>query len=446
MAQATGSKTSAKTGVITLGRRQWAVGLSWQLADARDTAVRKAKEQAARNGNTLYCVHTAPDGTFEYATASEVRDNKAGMNALASALVSARPPGAMSQTWIAIFDLPDERFYLVAARNGAIDPQSDVVFPTLDDAIHRVNDIDPDNDWPLFCDPRHELPGSNPWPLELAVRAGKPTARLRVVDPTAIIKAWAFRGVALGIIGGAGYFAYSWTTAPIVQPKQQKVVVPPPPWANKESGVELARICLRAMPLLPAQGPAWKKTVVACAGGAITATYQRTGDVEKGAPPVVWFTRTIAQAGWPQESIIMNDKDRNKINVAVPMPIAKTIWKEKLQTRPLDAVTSRVRSDLDTMFVNMKIEAPKGTFFKSQAVTLTTASPPDYLFRVFEKIEGLTLTRLVHDGKKYETTFEYHVPEPLPPNKEYERQPPPPIRVLSSRYADFYAQRMGDQK
>ena len=53
MAQATGSKTSAKTGVITLGRRQWAVGLSWQLADARDTAVRKAKEQAARNGNTL---------------------------------------------------------------------------------------------------------------------------------------------------------------------------------------------------------------------------------------------------------------------------------------------------------------------------------------------------------------------------------------------------------
>ena len=45
-----------------------------------------------------------------------------------------------------------------------------------------------------------------------------------------------------------------------------------------------------------------------------------------------------------------------------------------------------------------------------------------------------------------ETTFEYHVPEPLPPNKEYERQPPPPIRVLSSRYADFYAQRMGDQK
>lgn len=142
----------------------------------------------------------------------------------------------------------------------------------------------------------------------------------------------------------------------------------------------------------------------------------------------------------------MNDKDRNKINVAVPMPIAKTIWKEKLQTRPLDAVTSRVRSDLDTMFVNMKIEAPKGTFFKSQAVTLTTASPPDYLFRVFEKIEGLTLTRLVHDGKKYETTFEYHVPEPLPPNKEYERQPPPPIRVLSSRYADFYAQRMGDQK
>lgn len=224
----------------------------------------------------------------------------------------------------------------------------------------------------------------------------------------------------------------------------EKVIVPPPPWANKESGVEAARICLRVLPLVPVDGPGWKRTMATCTSGTVSAQYARTGSVEKNATPISWFVQTVTAGGWPREAIVTSEKDPNKINVGLPAPLARTIWREKIQTVPIDQITRRLASTYDTLLVAPKFTPGKGQFFKTAQIILTTTAPPDYLFKPLQNIEGLTLAKLTYDGKKYETTFEYHIAEPLPPGKDYEHQPPAPVRIVSRKYADFYAQRMGD--
>jgi hypothetical protein len=400
--------------------------------------MRLGKQNAIKGGFSLYCIHSSSDGTYEYAAATPLRGQKGGQTALASAIVSARPA-----TWVALFDLPNGQYYVVASRNGAIDPQSDALFDSLHDATERINEIDPDSSTQLYANPAHGFPGATEWPLEKAAHDGKPTARLRAVDPSIAIKAWAFRIVAAAGICGVAWYAYVWSTTekPPGKPPE-KVQIPPPPWANKESGVEQAAWCIRGLPFLPIRAPGWKRVSVACAGGALAGVYTRVSDLEKGGAPIDWFLHTIVKAGWPASGIIV--KDAKTIAYSLPLPVADTIWPANLNPPKTTDVMQRIERDLNSLFRSATVSKPDGKYFQTQTITLKTVEAPRDILKVFERFKGLTLVKMaIVDGKGYETTFSVGQRMPLPTDKDLQFLPPPPVRTLNARESRFWILRAG---
>lgn len=416
---------------VMVGGRSWAIGLRWEIPSSPHEAEKQAKARAKAEGIEAYAIHRSADGTVEYGLA---RSYLARQPSLASALVASRPG-----SWTAMFRLPDNRWYVVASRNGAIDPLSDLAFANTREAIDRVADID------------NAMGGRNAiyvaesigfgareesWPLDEAVANLKPKAKLQATDPFKRLVGTGLK-IAIGVgVLTASYYIYDYTTAlPPETVPLKPVSVPAAPWLNKESGVEAAEFCLDAMVRFPTSAPGWTRAPLVCQNGDLAAVFTRNKSVDQGGAPVSWLTQAIRSSGWPEKGLKITSTNSS---YSMSLPLAKTIWNKNDHPRRIEEILPVLLSRLDDALINPTLGKADGKYYKSQPISFRTTLPPTTVLRQFSGIVGLTLDKIVYDGNGYETTLVLHHPEALPTTGRIEIAPPPPTRIFDLDYANPY--------
>lgn len=430
------AETSAQ--FIQIGRTSYAVGLEWKGAPTKQEALTLARAEARRRALDLIVIHTASDGSFEFATGSRARKQAPGMQALASALVNAR-----TGSWTAIFDLPDKRLYVLHAVNGVIDPQTDKVVSDIDAARDILYDLDSANEAQVYADPIHGIKNSIAWPLEQAIAASKSVAKFQLPDTRAKIRAWGITVVAVCSLGALSYVLY--TTYLASPPKQQEkppTHIPEAPWVNRQAAREEIFDCLQAFDRMPSAVPDWKRSALVCQGGTATAAFTRDQPLDSGGAPVAWLHHALTETGFPAAGL--SGFDPKVQAYTVPLPRPRTVWTQTTQMAPLSQSVGRVLSRLDGLFVPASPTQEKNKYYSITRITFRTDNPPDHLSSALD-VPGATLASLKHATNGYEVAIDVGTRIPLPTNQKFIIDPAPPIRQgLTPDFVKFYEPDVGD--
>lgn len=302
------------SGVITVGRRTYAVGLYWENSPS-SRVVAAAKEAASQPGQKadFYSVRAGQkDGRVpQFGLGQAASGHKAGMPAFAGCLANQQPG-----SWVGAFRLR-EGTVVTVVRDDLIVPDGDQLFLDENEARERVlQEISFGGLQRIYAPESWAIPGSDNMPVSLLVDERRDVRLQSVTTPKSV---WIMGGALVTLLAlGLGIGLYqqdqeakrqaqeAQKMTALARAKQaanqvafgsQKEPVYPPPerkWESKPFALNVVENCHNGLANIPAAIAGWKLVQAKCDAGSISISWTR----EKGfsAPPKDWIVNTSANA------------------------------------------------------------------------------------------------------------------------------------------------------
>ena len=292
------------SGVITVGRYRYAVGLYWENSPGGGRVAQIAKEAARQPGQQadFYAVRPGTkDGRVpQFGLCSNEAGQDAGMPVLAACLAS-QIPGS----WAGAFRL-NEGIALVVIRDELIVPDGDLFFKDEAEARDRlIQEVGFGGLQSIYAPESWSIPGADAIPLALLLNDQKDIQLQRVTmsRKTKLLMAGGAASLAL-VLGIVWYFQeQAAEEARLIAQQQQEALLraqqtslanpfrqqeaPPPKyervWESAPKAMDVIKGCYEGLPKIPSATYGWRITSVRCTGSSLSIMWAR----DKGAtlPP-----------------------------------------------------------------------------------------------------------------------------------------------------------------
>lgn len=293
-------------GVVTVGRRSYAVGLYWENSPSGNVA-QAAKEAAHQSGQgaDFYAVRSgAKDGRVpQFGLLQADGKCRAGMPVFAASLANEQ-----LGSWAGAFRLR-EGTVVTVVRDDLIVPDGDQLFENESDARDRLlQEVGFGGLQRIFAPESWAIPGGDSMPVSLLLDKAS-HVRLR---PVTIPRSWYVAGVVLVAFLGLAIFlawlanernieenqrlaalraaqlrAKSMIPNVIQQPKPE---YPPPKryWEDRPVALDVITACKDGLDKVPVAMPGWRMSGVKCTEGGVQTSWTRDkgyGVVPMGGTP-----------------------------------------------------------------------------------------------------------------------------------------------------------------
>jgi len=289
-------------GVITVGRKQYASGLYWEVSPSGRLS-QAAKEAARQPGNRSdYFATRAGDKSGRVPQFGLVADTpgfKSGIPSLAGCLANQQPG-----SWIGAFAFR-EGTAVVVIRDDLIVPDGDLFFDDESAARdHLYQEIAVGGFQRIFAPEAWGIPGADSMPLSLLLN-DRADIRLHSVRMSQKARLGLIAGFSVLVLVMAGGWYYQKLQSEqealrlqqmeAMRRKQEELarllpidrepVYPPPErkWEDQPPPLVYLDACQKALDKLNVGVSGWSLNGVACEGAALSARWSRTGEYSK--PP-----------------------------------------------------------------------------------------------------------------------------------------------------------------
>ena len=283
--------------VIQFKGKPVAVGLTWILSGDVGEAREKAVEEAAIVGADVWCLKI--EGEPQIGLGTESLGHRQGMPALGAEIASNLPA-----EWAGIFEI-DGCFYVLSARSGAIERDSDIAFVDFDDAVKLFRDLcgrDVTKYYATAGLDARRLGVNGVEEIVVADIIERFVIKLEPLNQTgALLRRYGpYAALALAslvfVFGFPDQFnALRRMVGLGPTDKTVKVTVLPMPWTGQPKASEAIARCLDAFSLIPMGGGGWDGKTARCDGRAVTVTVRRTGSVTTNGAPIGWLKQWLAE-------------------------------------------------------------------------------------------------------------------------------------------------------
>jgi hypothetical protein len=284
-------------GTISVGRRQYAVGLYWQISPSGKVA--QAAREAARQPGLHADFFAIRGGTkngrvAQYGLGQLEFGHKAGMPSAAASLASGQPG-----SWAGAFKLR-EGFWVVVVRDDLITSEGDQFYAEEADARERLmQEIALGGLQRVYAPEGWSVPGADPIPLSLLLERRSDGALRNVTTPrSTLIGIGAF--VVLLLVGTIYLFYWQQQQREAEEAELRRVradaierakreaqmaspigssapVYTPPPrvWENQPTVTAWLDACRDALTQVSGAVLGWKPSHISCDGKALSVQWQR---------------------------------------------------------------------------------------------------------------------------------------------------------------------------
>ena len=416
-----GSHAHASSGVITVGRKKYAVNLYWQPSPSGrvSQAAREAASQpgqmadfyAARPGNARGRVPQFGLGQKEYG-------HKVGQPTGAASLAEDQPG-----SWAGVFRVP-EGWWLVVLRDDLIAPDGDTLFSNEQEARARLfEEINLGGLQRIYAPSHWNIGGSDIVEVALLMQ-GRSDFRLQFVH-------YPVKAILLGIIGliaiaALGYFAVNWQQdrekafekgigglsseqQAIARLQQQQQLAPPPPpppppkrsWEDKPTPVDFLEACRQALEQVPATTLGWAYSDVTCGSGGLVVGWRRLSGPAL-VPPNASVTALDNQAVSNYEIHLPAARGPEQLLPSGDL-VHKTMlgnWKMTIEALPDDLPPA---APTPTVPGAPPPPPPLPAPWIKKKITLTSETAPWNVWSRYADLPGLVLNSVIWKGDSWST-------------------------------------------
>lgn len=309
---------SRGNGTLTIGKKTYAIGLTWNFADNSGRAKKEAKAAAKEDRGDFFCVR--PGDIAQYGIGDKAMGHKAGMLALMDILCA-----HFEGNWLGVFEV-GQLYYIAAARGGQILTACDKLYYDEADAREDFMALMSSSDWDhLMAPKRWGAPDTEDVNLR-AIKLRSKGCKLVEVNPTGtVVVALLLTLVIVGAAGGGYYWvqkeeadalqdaararaakedqirgmldAVKDTVAPVlgIEEAQEENETPPdPPWVRYQNGPGTIIVCVDDILTAPDGVPGWETSMVSCGQGNVSTSFNNVGGT------VPWAEYYLRQNGFPE--------------------------------------------------------------------------------------------------------------------------------------------------
>ncbi len=310
------------SGVVTIGRRAYAVGLYWENSPGKGRVAQIAREAALQPGMQadFYAVRSGNPKTGrvpQFGLCGGSEGQKAGIPALAACLA-----GQVPGSWGGAFRLP-EGIIVTIIRDDLVVPDGDLLFSDELEARNRLlQEVGFGGLQAIYAPEAWAIPGSDSIPLALLLREKKDVT-LRPIVLSQRSKVFMAAGLGVAILGLGGFLYWqsqaaereaaaeqARLAAQALLPSAIQTQRPPEPkyervWESSPPPFAVIENCRQGLALVPVAVPGWSLTSIKCAAGALTIAWGRTkgsATIPEGAAlneTLTSATKTISLAPVP---------------------------------------------------------------------------------------------------------------------------------------------------
>jgi len=327
-------------GVVTVGRRQYAVGLYWENSPSGRLA-QTAKEAARQPGQQaeFYALRSgAKNGRVpQFGLGQSAAGHKAGMPAFAACLANQQPG-----SWAGAFRLR-EGIVVTVVRDDLVVPDGDQFFVNEHEARDRLlQEVGFGGLQRIYAPEAWSISGADSMPVSLLLDERR-DVRLRPVEiPKKMILIGALAaGLLLVVLAGGWYYNEKMAEEEAAQQAQRDALrrlqsqankanpfqkagpeYPPPErkWEKTPHPLEVIESCRAGLAEIPATVVGWRMTTLKCDGRQITVTLSH----DKGyAPPPPHATVNDTGLGATMTVPLPALNPRGRENLTDPSEITK---------------------------------------------------------------------------------------------------------------------------
>jgi Pilin accessory protein (PilO) len=326
-------ETAPKHILVDYGRRSYAFGLRWFIAE-EDESARKAAINFVKKTGSDFDLFAERKGDYpQYAIAASNEGLKSG--AISAAAVVADMMGEGS--WLYVAEIQGT-IWMTYGRDGRIMPQGDQVYNDVDEAKNAFEELEPTRWKNLLIPASWKDEGLVSGSVETSditdifQQSGKKPARLESLSSQgAVIKAV----LAVAVLAGMGFGAYTLLapgeqgptpeelaaqTAEIerIAKEQQEATYAQldanKPWQASPQAPQIITVCAEQLQSMPLQPAGYVYGGGECSNGSVTATYQR------GSSLPTWLREWGQNAPEFQVNIDMETSDAFLTKSWEPLP------------------------------------------------------------------------------------------------------------------------------
>ena len=426
---------------LTFRGKQVAVGLRWLIpddaTDVRAFAQSKAGEYED-DPRDLWC--SKEQGEPQVGLGATWLGHAAKMPSLAAEIATKLPT-----EWAGLFGV-DGAYYVLSARNGTVDPDSDQAFDDLDTAVRLFKDLCSRGVTKYFvtrdlAEGRYGVADLEVLDLDEVV--GKFSVRLKAVSSTnaTVRKVGLGVGALLALYVLLKFVPGVWTTIQRWTGFEHKdktpvVTVGPMPWTGQPKAAEVIPRCIDALSAVPKDAGGWQGRKATCDGRVVTIEYGRTGSVAASAPPINWIidwakrVRPISDAAGRDLGRPTLAKTSAQVTVATWNigPVAR--WRDS------DEPTGRIADRTRDLWMTAEGRFEKSTFGKGAAhpvavtqkmsIETTMSGAKRYATTLSKTTDTVSLVTLNLESRKVSIDARFHEQGAWPSgNKKILRLPDP---------------------
>lgn len=399
------------TYVVNIKGQSFAIGLFWNNFENRQTAVKEARDMAAKPGvdGDLFCVRSSGS---QYGIGRKEHGHANNMVALAGALADQR-----GGSWLGLFQV-DSGYYLIAVREDEVLAETDRFILDELDARGRFDELHLTSEWgTVFAPDGFEVDNASTVALEdLIGRAKAP--RLQATDKVGGLLRIGIGGAIIAALVIGGMFWYQSmseealraqmaelekTFQDTVAPQQEEIVVPPAPWEGRPVGVAYLKTCIPAMNRATLSIPGWNTSELLCDGNQVRMTLDRDGELGASGGPISWVRRGLDMVGLKEAQA--SPTGPNQVQVTWDF-LPEQTYPAAVEVAKLATARRYLQTTLEDTFTPVVFDNPQtDEFFSSVPFSFTTPFDPNEFDSILEAVPGLTIDRVFLDLK----TFEYRV-------------------------------------
>ncbi|MDD4615680.1 MAG: type 4b pilus protein PilO2 [Alphaproteobacteria bacterium] len=291
------------SGVVSVGRHRYAVGLYWENSPGRGRVAQIAKEAAAQPGQQADFFAVRPgtkNGRIpQFGLCSGEAGQTSGLPVLSACLAS-QIPGS----WAGAFRL-QEGIVVIIVRDDLIVPDGDLFFSEETEARDRlIQEIGFGGLQATYAPEAWSIPGADSIPLTLILNDNNDIKLQRVSIPTKVkMLVGAASAIFLAILGSVWYWQSRIEEEKVAQVQIQeersrqmrsvtsfgKQQMPPAEydrvWEKEPPVTKLIEGCAEGIKLVPSRIHGWTMSTMSCNGRSISLTWQRVMEAGSVKPP-----------------------------------------------------------------------------------------------------------------------------------------------------------------
>lgn len=409
------SPTSSMTllnGVVTLGKRQYAVSLLWSLAENNKKLLQEAKIAAVRMGSTILALRPG-NGLWndQFAIGDLSLGHKPKLRSLAAALAE-NFDGSLLGVWL--FD--NNVFWLVGIRSDGSITYDRAVADADEIRIEFINALKTGYWDRIVCPASFNIDTSEVCrPLNEIIGSGK--VRLRSLKKNFI--SYFLRIMIIMFFSTAIFFGYQKYKIYSDEKKLSDTSfntnnIPPSPvmpWVDKIQGVAALNACVKGIIFYSDEAtkiPGWSRGIGRCDGSSITYSVTSTGGTKK------WLNIMAARLQ-NKPTVIDSEKESFITWELHSLPT----YKSDSPGISIKKVQKYLQSEFDELFTPIQfIPGRQELYWNSINYKLVNISNPNVYLPLFAKIPALLLQEVTFEPHSNFWTFSGEIYERLQPTQQ----------------------------